>query len=222
MKYFFILCGPSVLILLGLKYLASVPWTFVLFYSWLFFIPFFDLLISRRYSFSKTLERLGISYEKRSVLWGFLSGIFSFLIICGGLLWLHEYFFDINYLKGLLASWNFSGRYVLLLSLVLIFINPLLEEVYWRGYAWQELELRSNAKITNLLTAFFYSLYHLISLNYIFIWPFNIMGVGFVFLAGVIWGCLRSYFNSLWGPIISHVLADLGIITIYLKFIGIG
>jgi membrane protease YdiL (CAAX protease family) len=41
-----------------------------------------------------------------------------------------------------------------------------------------------------------------------------------VFLAGMIWGYMRSTSNSVAGSIVSHILADAGIMAVYVWFLN--
>ncbi|MFP3380249.1 CPBP family intramembrane glutamic endopeptidase, partial [Bacillus sp. SIMBA_069] len=93
-------------------------------------------------------------------------------------------------------------------------------EMYWRGYMHNKLTRKYKPQTVILLTALFYSLYHLLSVIPLFAWPYNVMMVVPVFLAGLIWGYMRQGHHSVVGSIISHVLADAGIMGIYLLFLA--
>ncbi|WP_162785185.1 CPBP family intramembrane glutamic endopeptidase [Bacillus sp. P14.5] len=106
-----------------------------------------------------------------------------------------------------------------LLMAVLIVLNPYLEENYWRNFIFEELKVSSSAGMAIIISSFFYSLYHLLSLMELFNWPFNVIAVIPIFLAGIIWGFFRHKSGSLAAPILSHVLADTGIMLVYLVYI---
>ena len=80
------------------------------------------------------------------------------------------------------------------------------------GPTFGELKSKVGATTSITLTAFFYSLYHLLSVYFIFSFPFNL-------LAGLMWGYFRYKLKSIVAPIISHVLADLGIMLVYINLI---
>lgn len=82
-----------------------------------------------------------------------------------------------------------------------------------------ELESKLGATTSITITAFFYSLYHLLSVYFIFSFPFNLLAVLPVFLAGLMWGFFRYKLKSIIAPIISHVIADLGIMLVYINLI---
>ncbi|GAI71816.1 unnamed protein product, partial [marine sediment metagenome] len=98
--------------------------------------------------------------------------------------------------------------------------DTLLEELYWRGFMHQKLAKKRRPGPVILLTALFYSLYHFLSVIPLFAWPFNVMMVIPVFLAGLIWGYMRYRSGSLLGSIICHALADTGIMAVYLLYLA--
>ncbi|MGG1663539.1 CPBP family intramembrane glutamic endopeptidase [Brevibacillus sp. NRS-1366] len=220
MTILLLLLGPTLLIFLGLQVIGSVPVTFLLFYSWLFLVPLADFYFVKKGSRRDILHSLGIHLHRKNVLLGLAFGaVFLLCILIVGSFF-HTVFFDKNDLLQLLARWNFSGNLIAGLIAILMLVNPILEEVYWRGYMHQKLSGKHKPGAVILMTALFYSLYHFLSVVPLFAWPYNVLMVVPVFLAGVIWGYMRQQQHSLVGSIISHILADVGIMGIYLLFIA--
>nr|WP_281350727.1 CPBP family intramembrane glutamic endopeptidase [Metabacillus lacus] len=121
----------------------------------------------------------------------------------------------------LLISWSFTGNYVFGLAFVLVFINPVLEEVYWRGYMMDRF-LRTSGPLSAIaVTSFFYAFYHLLSIWYIFSWPYNLLIVLPVFVAGIVWGLFKYKLRSVSAPIISHSFADGGILLVYFTYVAV-
>ncbi|ETP69759.1 CPBP family intramembrane metalloprotease [Planococcus glaciei] len=199
------LIGPTVMIFIGLQVMENVAITFLLFYSWLLFVP----LIDRAFP----VEQLKL--DKRGVVLGVGSGLLFFIFIFGGLSWLHVYLLDIEYLRTLLMDWGFSGRGEILLVLVLLLANPVLEELYWRGYMFNRLRMKGSALYAVGMSAGFYTLYHLLSIIPIFEAGFSFVAVLPVFIAGLFWGFIREKSGSMTATIISHVLSDFGIVCVY-------
>ncbi|MEW8970433.1 MAG: type II CAAX endopeptidase family protein [Mesobacillus sp.] len=205
MKRLLLLLGPAFMIFIGLQVLESVIIAFLLFYSWLLAVP---------------MLAGGVHWERfkttsRTVLLGFGSGLLFFLFIYGGLHWLHIYMIDIDQLRVLLWEWGFSAQGEIGLVLILLVINPILEEVYWRGFIYEKLRIEGTAKYAILMTAAFYTLYHLLSVIPIFNGFYGMVAVIPVFIAGLIWGYMREETGSITGTIIGHVLSDMGIIFVY-------
>ncbi|MFC5602792.1 CPBP family intramembrane glutamic endopeptidase [Sporosarcina koreensis] len=197
------------MIYIGLIIFNNVPITFLLFYGWLLFVPLIIYMIGGR-------QRINLKkHLSVQSLWvGLTSGIIFFLAIFGGITILKDSVLNVTELKLILAEWNFTGNLVIWLMIFLIAINPLLEEYYWREFMYNRLLEKVSARQTMVITSFFYSLYHLLSLIFIFNFPFNVIAVFPVFIAGIIWAYLRFKLKSITASIISHSLADLGIMMV--------
>lgn len=205
MKKIFLLVGPTIMIFIGLQMFESVIVAFLLFYGWLLAVPLLGHGIPR--------ERLKAT--SKAVMLGVGSGLLFFLFIYGGLYWLHIYLLDIDQLRVLLLEWGFSGRGEIWLVLILLVANPILEEVYWRGYIYERLRRDGTAKYAILVTSAFYTLYHLLSVIPIFEGLYGLIAVVPVFIAGIFWGYIREKTGSITAAIIGHVLSDMGIIFVY-------
>lgn len=214
MKLSVLLIGPTIMIFLGLIIFKSVPITFILFYGWLLLIPI--LLYFRNKSIRWNRKK---HLNLKSFTVGLISGVISLVAIYGAVALLHNLVFDLGELKQILVEWNFTGSILFWLIIFLIFINPVLEELYWRDVMYKRLIDRVGAAQTIMITSFFYSLYHLVPLFSIFAFPFNFIAVIPVFIAGLMWGYFRYKLNSISASIISHILADLGIMLVYLNYI---
>lgn len=211
--------GPTLMIFLGLQIMSSVPVTFLLFYGWLFAVPAVEWFVIKIKTRKEAFRQMGLVFNRKNVYHGIATGLLFFLTILLAGYFFHGFLFDHDDLQALLADWQFSGDLVIWLILVLLVINPFLEEIYWRGYFIKKLEGKRSVRTIILLTSLFYSLYHFLSIIPLFSWPYNIMMVLPVFIAGMIWGYMRYKGNSLMGSIVSHILADAGIMAVYILFL---
>lgn len=205
MKNFLRLIGPTVMIFIGLQLAGSVVVTFLLFYSWLLGVPLIDKAFPK--------ERMKVT--KAALVLGIISGLLFFVFIYGGLSWLHVYLLDIEALRALLVDWGFTGPGEIGLVLVLLILNPVLEEVYWRGYMFEKLRVKGSAVHAISMTAAFYTLYHVLSVIHIFQAGYTLVAVIPVLIAGLFWGYIRERTGSITAAIIGHGLGDLGIICVY-------
>ncbi len=168
-KLAILLVGPTIMIYIGLIICQSVIITFALFYSWLFFVPLFSSFRNKQQVFN-----LKNQFCRKSIIIGLISGLISLMAIYGAVSLLKDTVFDLTALRQLLMDWNFTGDNVIWLVFILIFINPFLEELYWRNYMYKHLETKTSITKTVVITSSFYSLYHLVSLIFIFTFPFNL------------------------------------------------
>ncbi|WP_246096966.1 CPBP family intramembrane glutamic endopeptidase [Psychrobacillus soli] len=213
-KQILLLIAPTILIFIGLSFMQNVLITFILFYGWLLFIP---LII--RFWKRKNRTHIKSPLTKKSIMVGVISGVICLVSIYSFVLFFQSSVLDIPQLRQLLKEWDFNGAKVILLVLVLAFINPILEELYWREFMYSRLFIKIGNVLAVMITAIFYSLYHLIVVMEIFSFPFNVLSVIPVFLAGIMWGIFRIKLNSIVAPIISHCLADIGIMLVYWNII---
>ncbi|UKS25299.1 CPBP family intramembrane metalloprotease [Paenibacillus sp. HWE-109] len=203
-----LLIAPTVLIYAGLYVFQNVPITFLLFYGWLFLMP---VLFK-----TNVLRNLTDKTRIRHILVGIGLGTFCLvgIIVSGALL--HNELFDSSQLGLLLKKWEFTGEYTIGLVFILTLVNPLLEEIYWRGFILEKLH---SMKYKVLISSFFYSLYHFLVLLPMFKGPYPLIFFLLVFFAGIVWGWMVIKFRTLWGSIICHALADTGIIVIYFSYL---
>ncbi|MDI2586071.1 type II CAAX endopeptidase family protein [Psychrobacillus sp. NEAU-3TGS] len=209
-----LLIMPTVFIYIGLSVFQNILITFLLFYGWLLFIPLFVASWKRTKSSS-----LQLAFSKKNILVGIISGLICLISIYGFVIVFQSSLIDIKQLQQLLERWDFSGTKVIILVLVLALINPILEELYWREFMYGRISLKLGNVLAVVITAIFYSMYHLIVVQEIFSFPFNVLAVIPVFLAGIMWGIFRIKLGSITAPIISHCLADIGIMLVYWNII---
>ena len=209
MKIPLLLIGPTLMMFIGLYVFENVAITYLLFYSWLLGVP----LLGK--AFQK--ERMRLS--KNALLLGIVSGLVFFIFIFGGMVLLHDYLLDIEALRALLLAWGFIGPGEIFLVLVLLLLNPVLEEVYWRGYMFEKLRAKGSAFSAVTVSATFYTLYHVLTVMQLFVVAYALVAVIPVLIAGLFWGYIRERTGSITATIIGHGLADLGIVCVYWFFV---
>jgi len=207
-------------IYIGLVLLNSAPLTFLFFYGGVcLVIPFIDLKLVRKYPINKVLQSLGFKYFKKSFSHALLLGLFYLIFIFLFFHALEDDVLNINAVKATLAAWNFNREYVVLFLFIMIFANSILEEIYWRGYVFFRLQEKLDSRQVIVLTSLFYASYHLITTINLFSVTVGLIFSMVIFGIGLFWGFLRQRYDSIYVPMISHLMADLGIMLIYLKFI---
>ncbi|MGD2180321.1 CPBP family intramembrane glutamic endopeptidase [Lusitaniella coriacea] len=96
-------------------------------------------------------------------------------------------------------------------ALYFILINSLLEEIIWRWFVYRQWEILVPVKAAIILSAFCFTLHHIIALSAYLGWTMVILGSLGVFLAGVVWSWCYLTYRSIWVGYFSHILADLAI-----------
>jgi len=210
----------SLVIYLGLIIFNNLYLTFFLFYGIICLaIPTIDFFLIKKYPVKKIKHLLGFLNFKKSVFKGIFIGLVFFLIIYYFFALFSKHIVDNQKINILMKHWNFNKNHILLFLFIMIFANSILEEVYWRGYIFCKFKSKLNIKYVVLFTSLFYSSYHLITTIYLFNYLYGILFTLAIFLVGIFWGYIRTKYNSIYLPIISHLFVDSGIMAVYLKYI---
>jgi membrane protease YdiL (CAAX protease family) len=208
-------------IYLGLIVFNNVALTFILFYGFIcLIIPIIDLIIIQRKNIKDYFAFLGFKNIKETFLPSFIIGIFFYISIFVFFVLLQKYVLKIDQVQAILDNWNIDNKYIIPFLFTMIIANSVFEEIYWRGYIYKKLENIVSSTRVILLTSSFYASYHLITTINLFSLLYGIIFTCVVFGIGLFWGYMRKKYDSIYFPIISHLLADLGIMLIYLKYFG--
>ena len=218
MKNVIYLFGPTLMIFIGISYFESILITFLLFYSWLFFIPFITYWKKQplRFSFFESIIK---DLTLQPIMMGLVSGIVCGIVIFTTLVIFDGHLFSSNQISSILLDWGFSGPSVWVYLFVLIVINPFLEEWYWREFMYKRYLDNVGTRNSVIITSFFYALYHLLVLIPLVEMPFSLLATIPVFIAGLLWGYFRVIFSSIVATVISHTFADIGIVLFYILFL---
>ncbi len=106
----------------------------------------------------------------------------------------------------------------LAVALVITFVNPLMEEYYWRGYLYRKWAARGGG----IWIGGLFALHHLVIFGTWFplhlLW---ILGIAFIGV-GLFLTYLYKAINNLWAPLLTHIIADLTIVLLgyYLLFLA--
>ncbi|HDQ46215.1 MAG TPA: CPBP family intramembrane metalloprotease [bacterium] len=206
-------------IYVGLIVLNNIPLTLILFHGLICLgIPLMDFTFVQKQTLGHYFYALGFRNVKKvflpAIMLGVLFGTTIYLFISR----LQEYLIDIEKTHFLLKMWNIMDLHPVFFLFIMIFANSVLEEIYWRGYIFLKLEGKLLPKQQILFTAFFYASYHFITTSNLFSVFCGLLFTILIFGIGCFWGVVRQKYDSIYLPIISHLLADLGIMMVYIRF----
>lgn len=206
-------------IYVGLMLSKNLGLTFLLFYGLVcVLIPSLDLFVQQKSSLKDVCHVVGLQHLRPSLFAGMLLGIACFTVIVLFFAFGHTVLLVPEKLRTVASQWMLIKRSPWIFGGVLVFINPLLEEVFWRGYLFSKWSQYVRRIYVIGLTAFFYASYHFFTTIRIFSVEMAFFLTGTVFLAGLIWGYCRSVSDSVWCGIISHLWADVAIVVVYIKY----
>jgi membrane protease YdiL (CAAX protease family) len=206
-------------VFLGLIVFGNVTLVFIMFHGCVCVgVPLIDLLIIKKKSIKDIYRYIGLENFKKSILPAVIIGTVFLISIYLFFTILEKSVLDINQINELLTQWNINNKYIYLFLFMMIIANSCLEETFWRGYIFKRLSTIVKPLTVIILSSVFYCSYHLITTVNIFSIPIGAAFTTIIFFAGIFWGYVRYKYKSIYIPIISHFLADLSIMLIYVKY----
>ena len=123
---------------------------------------------------------------------------------------------DVDLIMAQLALVGFDSLGLfLLLGLYWCTLNAILEEMVWRWFVLRQFQEKAAAPFTAILLASAaFTLHHLVVVRSWASWPITLILNAGVFGAGVVWGWLTLRHRSILPACISHILADIGIVSL--------
>ncbi|NLT58250.1 MAG: CPBP family intramembrane metalloprotease [Clostridiales bacterium] len=155
--------------------------------------------------------RLG---HPRQLLWALGGGLLVyFFILCA--FWLFRRFIDLSVISNSLVhdssvnAGNFLG-----VSLYISFVNSLLEEIFFRGYAFLALRESVPEVYAGLLSAIAFSLYHFAAMaGWFSPWLFLLLLIG-LFVSGLLFNWMDAKPGNIYNSWLVHMFANFAINTI--------
>lgn len=161
-------------------------------YIFNFFIVAMPLLIIEHFTGGQFLKSYGLSNLHNIAKYNFLSLMtvivpFSIVLIA-------------NYLLGNFSTKfdSFQVNFTLIVNILVIFIIALQEELIFRGFLINSLELRFSTATSVLLSSVIFASLHIFNTNFTYISAIN------TFLAGLLLGLLYVKSSTLWLPVFFH------------------
>lgn len=156
-------------------------------------------------------------------------GIKSALILCvgvyavilGGYLLLKDVF-DFSAITGALTNnIGVTGGNFVFVSLYISFVNSLLEELFFRGFAFLSLKRITGARFAYIFSALAFSLYHVAMMTGWFSLPLFLLILAGLFVGGLIFNYLNAKSETLYPSWFVHMFANFAINTVGFILFGI-
>ncbi len=144
-----------------------------------------------------------------------------YIIIVGAYLLFKDVFDFSGITASLTGNIGVNKGNFLYVSLYISFINSLLEEFFFRGFAFLILKKFINTKVALIFSAVAFACYHIAMMTSMFtIWIFAISMVG-LFIGGMIFNLLNIKSENLYTSWFVHMFANFAINTIGFMLFGI-
>ncbi len=209
-----------VLIAVGLLGFKNVQLTFLLYQGlYCIGIPVADLVFVRGLSAVQMREKLGIRFSRKPVFQGIVIGTVVMISMTAFFVLFRDALIDADAISGLLRDWRVGRGQLLIFGIVMSIANPVVEELFWRGYYLDRLRSRMSAGRSVVFSALFYASYHFVTTASLFDLNVGVLFTTVIFGAGVFWGWMRERMDSVIGPIIIHMAADWAVMIVYFLYI---
>lgn len=158
--------------------------------------------------------------DKRSLLLGIGLGIGTLAVILGGYALLSP-FLDLSAIPGALEeSVGVTADNFLYVGLYIALCNSLLEEFFFRGFAFLTLRQAVTVPFAWIFSAAAFAIYHAAIMKGWFSPVLMILTLSALFACGLFFNWLDSKGERLWVSWLVHLFANLAINTIGMKLLG--
>ena len=144
-----------------------------------------------------------------------------YIIIVGGYLLLRGVF-DFSAITGALADGvGVTGKNFVFVSIYISFINSLLEEFFFRGFAFLSLKRLTGRGFAYVFPSLSFALYHVAMMIGWFSLPLFVLMLAGLFVGGMIFNYLNEKCENVYTSWLVHMFANLGINTVGFILFGI-
>jgi len=155
---------------------------------------------------------------------GVATGVGMFVCIVGALI-LFGGWIDTELMAQRITAIGLGDPRVFLLgALYWCTVNSILEEYVWRWFVFTRCEALMPRAVAVIAAGLFFTLHHVIALDFYFDWRVTLLGSAGVFIGGATWSWIYLRWRNIYAAYVSHVFADLAVFGVgwYLVFGGAG
>lgn len=178
---------------------------FVIFLGFPFLYSYFDKSLHLKTLFKPNKKTFGVALGL---------GVGVYAVILGGYLLLKDVF-DFSAITGALAGGAGVNREnFVFVSLYISFVNSLLEEFFFRGFAFLTLKKITSAKFSYIFSATAFALYHVAMMIGWFTLPVFLIVMAGLFVGGMIFNYLNDKTKNIYPSWLVHMFANFAINTV--------
>ncbi len=161
----------------------------------------------------------GIWRRGEGLFLGLATGVCLFAAIVAGYRLLVLAGVSPEHIRAVLTRWGLTAGWIGWFAAYLTVLNSFFEELLWRGFVLERLLASLSRRKAMVASSLFFSLYHLIIGVVLFGWAWGGVITGLVFLVGLLFALLKITYRAIWAAWLSHLLADLAIVTVLIAWI---
>ncbi|MCM3782526.1 CPBP family intramembrane metalloprotease [Neobacillus mesonae] len=160
-------------------------------------------------------------FDKKSIKFAVLLGAAVFTLIMGSYILLGPYL-DLTQITGALQSnMGVNAENFVFVAIYISIVNSLLEEFFFRGFAFLTLKSLTGRKFAYLFSAGAFAVYHIAMMTSWFTIPLFILMIVSLFAAGLLFNWLNEKAGNIYASWMVHMCANLAINTIGFILFGL-
>ncbi|MGF0108645.1 CPBP family intramembrane glutamic endopeptidase [Clostridium sp. SGI.024] len=168
-------------------------------------------IIYSRYDKELNLSSLFKVKSKREIIIALLAGLAVFLFILGAYLIIGRFFDFSNVTSSLSENIGVDKENFILVAIYISFVNSLLEEFFFRGFAFLKLKEVSTRKFAYIFSALAFALYHVAMMIGWFDISLFILTIGGLFIGGLIFNYFNEKYKNIYVSWLIHMFANFAI-----------
>lgn len=163
---------------------------------------------------NKALMRRLFVPKKRDFVYALLLGMGVYVVIMGAYM-IFRRFIDLDTIKDSLASgMGVTADNFVYVALYISFINSLLEEFFFRGYAYIILKNETNSKFACIFSTILFAMYHVGMTSGWFGFYIYLLAMLGLFIGGCIFNVLNDHCGNIYPSWLVHMFANFAINTV--------
>ena len=181
------------------------------------------LILPALYSFYDKDIRIKdlFSPEKRGIKSALILAMLVYSVILGGYLLLKNIFYFSAITWALTKNIGVTGKNFIFVSLYISFVNSLLEEFFFRGFAFITLKRITGRKFAYLFSASVFAVYHVAMMIGWFKADIFLIIMAGLFAGGLIFNYLNEKSGTIYPSWLVHIFANFAINTVGFRLFGI-
>ena len=168
-------------------------------------------VIYLRYDKELNLSSLFKVKDKKEIIVAFLSGAAIFSVILGGYFILGKFFDFSNVVSSLSENVGVDNSNFIFVAIYISFVNSLLEEFFFRGFAFLKLKEVSNRRFAYIFSSLAFALYHVAMMIGWFDISLFILTIVGLFIGGLIFNYFNEKYKNIYVSWLIHMFANFSI-----------
>lgn len=168
-------------------------------------------ILYSRYDKDLNLNSLFKVKSKKEIIIALISGAAVFSFILGAYLILGGFFDFSNVVSSLSANVGIDNSNFIFVAIYISFINSLLEEFFFRGFAFLKLKEVASRKFAYIFSSLAFALYHVAMMIGWFDISLFILTLSGLFVGGVIFNYFNEKYKNIYVSWLIHMFANFAI-----------